>query len=320
MSNEQLREEVLDFLRQNHENPFEQFNKAFAFYKKSERKNRAIEATINRRGYSDQGLKNLIYDLKKMFNITDVEVLVPAHEKAEVIDFLNLSEEEQISLLNKLQNDGLETFLSSQTDEVKDLVASILKTETDKSFLEIISKKGCLNVSEAEKVEVISLRDEFPFLNDEKCPNILYVVVGKRITAYHNYVELHNKLKQVAEKQIELSDEEVEKLTFQCNAAEEENRALWDELNYYKENGKFLAKHPVFLEEKVKAEVEKMTTEKMFSLKSSSSKYFHDKKNALEKHKDDPEKISKINAEIERRRMMLELIDVKIGAAPNEKK
>lgn len=319
MSNEEIKNQVLDFLQNLPESPFEQFNIAFDFYKKSERKNRAMEATYNRRGFSEQALKNLIYDLKKMYAITDVEVLTPREVEVKT-DFLSLSDEEKIEFVKNLDLNKLDNYLFSQTPEVQENIKQIVKTEKDKQFLALITSKGTLEVNESEKEDVISLREEFPFLNDEKCPNILYIVVGKRIAAYNKYVALHEQLQKVANKEIELSAEEVEKLAFECNTAEEDNRALWNELNFYKENGKFLGEHPIFMEEVVKAEVDKMTMDKIISFKNSSSKYFHDKNNALEKFKDDPEKISKINTEIERRKLKLKFIDVKIGKGTDDSK
>ena len=65
---------VLTFLQNLPESPFEQFNKAFELYKQCPNKNRSAEMSYNRRGYNEQSLKNLLYDLQKLNNISDVEL------------------------------------------------------------------------------------------------------------------------------------------------------------------------------------------------------------------------------------------------------
>ena len=65
---------VIAFLQKKHDNVYDQFNQAFGLYRQSENKNFGAEASYNRAGYSESGLKNLLYDLQKVNNITDTEL------------------------------------------------------------------------------------------------------------------------------------------------------------------------------------------------------------------------------------------------------
>ena len=65
--------------------PEDQFNKAFELYRKSSGKNLGTERFLNTAGYSKVNLENLLYDLKKLHNITDAEIRMAkaAPKKAE---------------------------------------------------------------------------------------------------------------------------------------------------------------------------------------------------------------------------------------------
>lgn len=84
------------------------------------------------------------------------------------------------------------------------------------------------------------LRDDFPFLRDRDCPAELKVLVADKITAYEHYVQAHNRL-------------------FDCTTLEEcyltareaidsflENRAIFAELDHYRETRTVLGRHAVF--------------------------------------------------------------------------
>ncbi len=97
---------------------------------------------------------------------------------------------------------------------------------------------------EIPKVEISEsqpkIRDDFPFLKEPDCPHELIILVGYKISAYHKYKECH-------------------KLLFACTSLEDcknnarsiienyqENRLIYDELEFYKEHKHCLGKHPIF--------------------------------------------------------------------------
>ncbi|WP_329805420.1 hypothetical protein [Flavobacterium facile] len=359
-----LKKPVLDFLRDLPESPFEQFNKAFELYRNSSKKNKINEASYNRRGYSEQGLKNLLYDLKKAYEITDVDVFSnsePITEKViastnTIADaFEKLSEETKDSilkaaiLLEKFQdlienseplkesvaigtsyfetfkNENIELVISENKDfSMSDILSAKLEEnpllidtyinniDVDETPVDTAGKVLKLDAGVNTETET-SLRAEFPFLNNPDCPQILYVVVGKRIATYNKHKELHAKLQEINEGKLEATPEELKYITAECDFAFSDNRALWDELNHYATTNEILGKHPIFREDNIKKEVETMTNEQLFKYINATSKFFTEQKKQLEKHKDDAVKIAEINSKIEDRKYKLSLVKAKAG-------
>lgn len=349
---------VLEFLKNLPESVFEQFNQAFDLYKKLPNKNRSIEGFTNRRGYSEQGLKNLLYDLQKCADITDLEVASPnlvetkkdfspeMLEKLQTaINALDQNTKNTILLLVKISTQFSESYASSEVMkkyfEESEIIWDKFKSDNpDLFFLDGVLELIDLVDSFAAELSGISipeeliseinvvlsdesgddnqdgkLRTEFPFLNTPDCPEILYVVVGKRIATYKKYKELHSRLQESVSGVIELSDEDSLKLTQETEACFRENQELWDELNYFSTNKKLLGKHPLFTEFNAQREVEKMTTELLFNYKNSSATFFTRQQAALEKNKDNADKIAEINRKIADREYMLSLVNAKIGVA-----
>lgn len=86
--------------------------------------------------------------------------------------------------------------------------------------------------------KMIRFRERYPFLNSEDCPDILKILVADMFTAYGKYREAHARL---------AADNSADAIAAadDCRTVVEEylkNREIWDELNYYKENGKILGK------------------------------------------------------------------------------
>lgn len=362
MSN--LKQKALDFLKNLPESPYDQFNQAFELYGKSSQKSKANQLHYNRRGYSEQGLKNLLYDLKKAYEITDVDVYSESNSSSEKVnialgtiaeafekiaessriaiyeaavlihvfqDFVENSDElkEKVAIgtayFEDFKNQNTELIISENKDfTLSDVLAS--KIEENPLFIESFQKELGLQSVQNESTDKVfkldtvldaetetSLREEFPFLNNPDCPQILYVVVGKRIASYNRHKELHAKLQEINEGKLEVAPEELKAITSECDEAFSENRALWDELNHYATNNELLGKHPVFREDNIKKEVETMTNEQLFKYINATSKFFTEQKKQLEKHKDDAVKIAEINTKIADRKYKLSLVKAKAG-------
>lgn len=88
------------------------------------------------------------------------------------------------------------------------------------------------------------LRDDYPFLADPTCPPELKIIIGDKITSYHNYCDAYERLKTAKSDKDHL--EAVSYLVDQYL----KNRAISAEMDYYKEHGKVLGKHPIFEEYK----------------------------------------------------------------------
>lgn len=98
------------------------------------------------------------------------------------------------------------------------------------------------NVPASETTEkMVKFRDRFPFLRDAKCPDILKILVSDMFAAYDTYVQSFCDLQEVP-------DDIQNEMSYCYAAAAVENyledRAIWAELEYYKEKNALLGKHP----------------------------------------------------------------------------
>ena len=151
---------------------------------------------------------------------------------------------------------------------------------------------------DAEKA-IVPLREEFKFLNDKDCPNELKILVADKITVWKQYEAIQEQIVILNAKEVLTAEEKesLSELAKDAVAAFEENQAIYEELNAYKETGKVLGKHPIFRKLQMEREVEEMTNEELFKYKNASAKYFTDNKQSLAKAvaKQDEAKIKVIN-------------------------
>ncbi len=339
MSNS-LKHRVLLLLKQTALDKFEKFNKAFELYKETPEKSPSVEVKLNRIGFTDTGLENLLYDLQKLHGITDSEIAcaqTPADFKEEEIKIANaeLFKLQNAKRKNKTHIKAAQNKVDSLKSELDALNApEVLEetpaSETPESLLDENLDFGAFaqkvveytdvpaGASEDYKIvngeEVKSIRDEFPFLNDKDCPDVLFVVVGRKLSAYRRHAELHAKLQEVLAGQLEISKEDQDKLAADTQEAFAENRALWLELNHYNENKEILGSHPLFREIVAKREVEAMTLDQLSKYRSSSSKFFSTKRKALANPKITEEKQTELLTAIADREFRLGLVNAKLGA------
>ena len=392
------KQNVIAFLKEKDSlSPYEQFNKAFNFYRNHPRKSRSLELSYNRLGYSEQNLKNIIYDLHKMFDISEVEVhntqvvtliksdfqendttklfIIAFGEMSDVAkelafqlfkvaqvygeeilavpsikDYFDKINQELVGLIcsNDLFLEINDSALDSLANHFKNEIESIEISEevrvlidaitpdtfapvntAKNDFLNDLSEKAAAVISSVtgEDAKVIKLedfqnvREEFPFLNEDDCPDVMLIIVGKRITAFKKYQSLHAKLQEVNEGKLpETTEDQKLQLTKDCEAAFAENRLCWEELKYYDTNKTFLGKHPVFFESNIKNEVDLMTNEELINFKNSSVKYFTDQRKQLLKHAGNKEKLDIVHKRISDREFKLSLVNAKLGVSQDAKK
>lgn len=93
--------------------------------------------------------------------------------------------------------------------------------------------------------KMIRFREKYKFLNDPACPDVLKILVADMFTAYHQYKQAFADLQKLpdnadAAQALESCGQLVE--NYLCN------REIWDELEYYRENGTILGKAAKFRE------------------------------------------------------------------------
>ncbi|MBO2546097.1 hypothetical protein J0871_16900 [Salegentibacter sp. BDJ18] len=69
-----MKNDVLEFLASDNEKPQEKFNKALRLYRSSKNNDESQVRFMNRLGYSPARLEDLLYQLKTLHGITDVEL------------------------------------------------------------------------------------------------------------------------------------------------------------------------------------------------------------------------------------------------------
>lgn len=277
-----IRTLVLLFLQGKPQSKHEQFNKAYELYKQSPDKNLSVERNLNRIGYTDSGLENLLYDLQKMHGITDTEIANPVVVNEIVV-------------------------------EAEEVAPGIIGSTFNPETLEGDIKQAIDDLKATEQEESKPLREEFPFLNATDCPEVFYIVVGKKISTYKAWQDAQQKLAAIEAKEVEATGDEVEALAITAEACFRENQELYDELNHYAVNGEILGKHPLFRESVAKREVEAMTLEQLSKFRNSSAKFFTDQKKKLIKYAENADKIAEIKSNIEDRKYKLDLVNAKLG-------
>lgn len=99
-----------------------------------------------------------------------------------------------------------------------------------------------MNVPVTPVVEnVIRFRDRFPFLNSPDCPDVLKILVADMFTAYDLYLKTFRELGELPD------DVELEQAFAIAKTTVEnylEDRSIWEELEYYRDNHALLGKHP----------------------------------------------------------------------------
>lgn len=91
---------------------------------------------------------------------------------------------------------------------------------------------------------MIRFRERFPFLNSPDCPDVLKILVSDMFTAYGNYKSAHARLQT-------LRDDDSAAAVADCETVVTEylkNREIWEELDYYRDNGAILGKAAKFAE------------------------------------------------------------------------
>lgn len=256
-----MKNEIITFLKDETNDLVTKFNKAFNYLKKVEALPFSQLQSYNILGATRANVDNMIYDLKKYYNISDVDLL----SKRKPIIF-EISEEETIS-------DEKPKDPEEQTEE--------------------------------EQVKT-NLHESFPFLKEKDCPKEMYIVVGHLVASWKRYNEYHNKIQASADGTITLTEEEDLQLTKAASDEFENNSALYNELEYYKENGKVLGAHDLLKQMKWEEDMEAMSTDELVKFIKNTPPNLSKDRKKLEQAKSEDQKL-KIEKRLEERQFKLEL-------------
>ena len=280
-----MKEKVIKFLQNLPVEKHVQFNEAFKLYRDSPNKNANVERSLNASGYSERTLENLLYDLQKIHEITDVEKSVQ---------------------------------LAVVSEQVADLSEQVADLESEKEDLEIENidlKEELETLKLAPKLDAKQIRVEFPFLKEKDCPDEFKILVADKITAWNSYLECQEEMVRIESGIVQETDLRKADLAHNAIEAFDENQKIYNELNCYQTTGKILGVHPIFKKVQLTREIETMTNDELIKYKASSAKYFSVNKTALAKAKKakDEAKVQEIETRVAERSAKLFLVNKKLG-------
>lgn len=202
--------------------------------------------------------------------------------------------------------------------KIKDL--DILNENVEKTAKAVLTEDSLSPEAKAENIVTVDdskpIRDEFPFLNDENCPEVLLIAVGKKISAYRKEKEINARILELETKSksnaiSESESEELKALAEQAIHYFNENEKLYKELKHYGETGEILGEHELFIEFTYKKEVDAMSTKELIAYQNSSKKFFSLKNKELENA--DELKSLEIQKAIDSRKIKLNMVNKKLG-------
>lgn len=226
------------------------------------------------------------------------------------IEGLNVPKTPDVDLLS-VKNDDLENENQELKSENDDLTFENENLQDENELLKTKLEK----TQNLPKITKESLRVEFPFLNSPDCPNELKILIADKITAWNEYLVLHDEVSKAESGELVLTKEELQTKASRSIECFDENQKIYEELNAYKETGKVLGKHPIFRTLQLTREVEVMTMEEKIKYKGSTSKFFSTNKKYLAKavKAKDQARIELLTEKIAERTEKLALVNKSIG-------
>ena len=211
-------------------------------------------------GYSDSKYDSLIFEVKKDYEITDLEIYEFSRETIDADPADDSS-----------GDPADDTGSQDLTDEEKAAKQAIHEEEAAKRQqcpeLQAFYKE--LENDDHARTGV-KLHDEYPFLDDENTPDEIKALVTDKFAAYRNFAKNHGALvdgleeNEAQQKIYELAKAAVDQFTLEND--------IKKELDFYKEQGKVLGKHPKLNNLVIAQEINELTEAGLVEMKNASQK------------------------------------------------
>ena len=258
-----MKNKVMHCLKDSNLGKIEKYNKLVDFL--SQKKN-SLQLRMFNLGYSDARMDVLVAEVKKAYEIKDLDLYKFNAEDYEK----QLQEKEQ----EVPENTGTKTNKEPETE----------LSEQEAKFLEAL--KG-----NEDATAGLKLRDEYPFLREESTPQELKALVTEKITAWYDFAEKHEKLAKMVENSGNTISEngEPDPLAVLCKEAIDKfqlNADIKKELDFYKEKGKVLGIVPQTKFLKIDQELDEMSEADLVKHRLDAQK----NKNKVKEPKTDKEK------------------------------
>ena len=255
-----MKNKVMHCLKDSNLGKIEKYNKLVDFL--AQKKN-ALQLRMFNLGYSDARMDVLVAEVKKAYEIKDLDLYkfnVEDYEKT-----LLQNEQQDVAKVDVPKSERKENTLS----------------EAETKFLEAL--KG-----NEDATAGLKLREEYPFLREESTPQELKALVTDKITAWYDFAEKHAELVSLIydetndpnfiDKMGAVAKQAIDK--FQLNAD------IKKELDFYKEKGKVLGIVPQLRFLKIDQELDEMSEADLVKHRLDAQK----NKNKVKNPKNDNEK------------------------------
>ena len=275
-----MKNKVMHCLKDSNLGKIEKYNKLVDFL--AQKKN-ALQLRMFNLGYSDARMDVLVAEVKKAYEIKDLDLY-----KFNVEDYeKQLQEKEQ----EVPENTGTETNKEPETE----------LSEQEAKFLEALKQNE-------DATAGLKLRDEYPFLREESTPQELKALVTDKITAWYDFAEKHAELVSLAYD--ETNDPNfIDKMGAVAKQATDKfqlNADIKKELDFYKEKGKVLGIVPQLRFLKIDQELDEMSEADLVKHRLDAQK----NKNKVKEPKTDKEK-ARLENWTYREKKASELLDTK---------
>lgn len=227
--------------------------------------------SYNARGYTEEGLVSLEYDIKQHLQISDSEIR-------------NFKEEEL-----KINTQEAENKVTVGHQPLKSRFSEILQELNDEE------KTG------------LKLSTSYPFLRDENCPVEFKILVNDAITAFTKAKEKHEVLQAVGDKEEAENNEEIYAIAEDLLKNFELNREIHAELEHYAKTGEVLGEHEIFGDLRLQRKVDAMSMEDLAKARNNVKSNISKAKKKIEESQtaEDKEKHAKKLAEFEKEQSLI---------------
>ena len=212
--------------------------------------NRMLKKSFRRQGETETMKAILLEELRKLAGLSEREFkTIRRNSKQPVVEKVENEKVETTQPEIKYSDDLLLELAESFGVSVEELVSSdfrdkVLSMDENADRVDELEEQ----LEEAEQrykaapetvTKMIRFREKFTFLNSPDCPDILKILVSDMFTAYGKYKEAFVRLEAAPDDISSLTTAEEAQAVVENFIA---NREMWDELEYYRENGKILGK------------------------------------------------------------------------------
>lgn len=264
--------------------------------------NNILKRNFNR-GQAEAMMSVLVYELGNLIGLNE-------HETAKLPRKASTPKPEKKTAVTPVDEllMQLAESLGVTVDEVFSNEAKL--TELTEAQQQAVEKLAPAYAQVPETIKkVIRIREKYPFLRSQDCPEEFKIMVADMFTAYDNYREAYTLLsdKNTKDENLELAQAVVENYLA--------NRAMWEELDYYLANGEILGNLPIFELLKLRKEISDLSDMDLIKKLNTTKPNITKSKKAIETAKDAEEKTeaekrmakwqqvkSEVEAEIERRK------------------